>query len=453
MDKQNPKVVVVGSFNMDLVVKAGRRPQTGETLMGEEFGMFIGGKGSNQAIAAARLGTDVTMIGRLGADLFGDTLMAAHAEEGICTDYVIRDTEVGTGVASILVDADGDNSIVLVPQANMRLTVADVEQASESIAAADALLLQLEVPIAVSQRAAEIAKSNDATVVLNPAPAQELPDDFLAQVDILTPNEVETESLSGVRVSTATDAERAAKVLLDKGLSAVILTLGERGALLLTPDLTQQVPAYSVEVVDTTAAGDAFCGALATGLARGENLVDAVAFANAAGALAVTVLGAAPSMPTAAQVEAFRGGHNEARRLRLLKSNFSGWIIRRSYMNGAHWLVKTLQQRGVEYVFALCGNGLKPFLDACVDLGMPVIDVRNEQSARIHGRYMGADDQTDWGGRCECGTGTHEHSHRTRQRLLGWRTDAPDQRLCHHGYTRYGTFPRTGSGGYGGTRL
>jgi ribokinase len=311
MNERNPKVVVVGSFNMDLVVKAERRSQTGETLMGEEFGMFIGGKGSNQAIAAARLGADVTMIGRLGTDLFGDTLMAAHAEEGIHTDYVIRDTEVGTGIASISIDADGDNSIVLVPQANMRLTVADIERASESIAAADVLLLQLEVPIAASQRAAEIAKSNGATVVLNPAPAQELPDDFLAQVDILTPNEVETESLSGVKVSTAVDAERAAKVLLDKGLSAVILTLGERGPVLLTPDLTRQVPAYTVEVVDTTAAGDAFCGALATGLARGENLVDAVAFANAAGALAVTVLGAAPSMPTATQVEAFCGGHNK----------------------------------------------------------------------------------------------------------------------------------------------
>ncbi len=314
MNKQNPKVVVVGSFNMDLVVKAGRRPQTGETLMGEEFGMFIGGKGSNQAIAAARLGANVTTIGRLGADLFGDTLMAAQAEEGICTDYVIRDTEDGTGVASILIDADGDNSIVLVPQANMGLTVADIEQASEAIAAADVLLLQLEVPIAASQRAAQIAKSNGATVVLNPAPAQELPDDFLAQVDILTPNKVETESLSGVTVSTETDAKRAATVLLNKGLSAVILTLGDRGSLLLTSDSTQQVPAYSVEVVDTTAAGDAFCGALATGLARGEHLADAVAFANAAGALAVTVLGAAPSMPTAAQVEAFHREHNETQR-------------------------------------------------------------------------------------------------------------------------------------------
>lgn len=307
MDKRHPKVVVVGSFNMDLVVKAGRRPQTGETLMGEEFGLFIGGKGSNQAIAAARLGADVTMIGKLGTDLFGDTLMASHVEEGIHTDYVIRDTEVGTGVASILIDADGDNSIVLVPRANMRLSVEDVERASESIATADVLLLQLEVPVAASQRAAEIAQSNGTTVVLNPAPAQELSDNFLAQVDILVPNEVETESLSGVGVRTVTDAERAAKVLLGKGFSAVILTLGERGALLLAPDSTQQVPAYAVDVVDTTAAGDAFCGALATGLARGDNLVEAVGFANAVGALAVTVLGAAPSMPTVEQVEGFLG--------------------------------------------------------------------------------------------------------------------------------------------------
>ncbi len=312
MNEQNPKVVVVGSFNMDLVVKAERRPQKGETLMGEEFGMFIGGKGSNQAIAAARLGADVTIIGRLGTDLFGDTLMSAHAEEGIHTDFVVRDTEVGTGVASILIDTDGDNSIVIVPQANMRLSVKDIERASEAIAAADVLLLQLEVPISASQRAAEIAKSNDATVILNPAPAQELPDSFLAQVDILTPNEVETEALSDVKVSDSAGAERAAKILLNKGTSAVILTLGDRGILLLTLELKKRIPAYAVNVVDTTAAGDAFCGALAVALARGEKFGDAVAFANAAGALAVTVLGAAPSMPTAKQVDAFLASAREA---------------------------------------------------------------------------------------------------------------------------------------------
>ncbi|MCZ6675683.1 MAG: ribokinase [Candidatus Poribacteria bacterium] len=305
MNQPNPKVAVVGSFNMDLVTQAERRPRKGETLIGEAFGTFIGGKGSNQAIAAARLGADVTMIGRLGTDAFGDTLMAAHTHERIHTEFVVRDAEAGTGVALIIIDAEGDNSIIIVPRANMRLSVADVERASEVIAAADVLLLQLEVPIEASQRAAEIAQFSGTKVILNPAPAQELPERLLAQVDILTPNEVETEWLSGVEVADLASAERAAEVLLRKGLSAVVLTLGNRGALLVTPALKKLIPAYAVNVVDTTAAGDAFCGALATALARGDKLEDAVAFANAAGALAVTVLGAAPSMPTAEQVEAF----------------------------------------------------------------------------------------------------------------------------------------------------
>ncbi len=305
MSQRNPKVVVVGSFMMDLVIKAERRPQKGETLVGQEFGMFIGGKGSNQAIAAARLGADVTMIGRLGTDLFGDTFMSSLAQEKIDTRFIVRDAEVGTGVGTPVIDAEGDNSIIIVPRANMRLSVADVERAESTIAAADVLLLQLEVPIEASQRAAEIARTGGAKVILNPAPARELPDSFLAQVDIMTPNEVETEFLSGIKVSDTTGAERAARILLGKGVSAVILTLGDRGALLLTPDVTKLIPAYKVNVVDTTAAGDAFCGALAMGLARGEKIEDAVAFANAAGALAVTVLGAAPSMPTAKQMDEF----------------------------------------------------------------------------------------------------------------------------------------------------
>ena len=305
MNGQSPKVVVVGSFNMDLVVRAERRPQKGETLIGEEFGMFIGGKGSNQAIAAARLGADVTMIGRLGMDLFGNTLMSAHTREHIHTNFVVRDAEAGTGVALPLINAAGDNSIVIVPRANMRLSVEDVERASGAIATAEILLLQLEVPIEACQRAAEIAKSAGAKVILNPAPARELPDSFLAEVDILTPNEVETEFLSGIEVSDLAGAEHAAEILLNKGLDTVILTLGDQGALLFTPDFKGLIPAYAVNVLDTTAAGDAFCGALAIALARGKKLEDAVVFANAAGGLAVTVLGAAPSMPTAEQVDKF----------------------------------------------------------------------------------------------------------------------------------------------------
>ena len=307
MSERNPTVVVVGSFMMDLVFKAERRPQKGETLIGQEFGMFIGGKGCNQAIAAARLGADVNMVGRLGADAFGDAFMETLAEEKINTDFIVRDAETGTGVACPVIDAEGDNSIIIVPRANMQLTAADVERASSAIERADVLLLQLEVPIEASQRAAEIAQSTGAKVILNPAPARELPDRFLAQVDLLTPNEVETAFLSGVKVSDQAGATRAADALLQKGVSAVILTLGDRGALLLTSDLENPIPAYSVNVVDTTAAGDAFCGALATALARGKPLENAVGYANAAGALAVTVLGAAPSMPTAQQIDAFLG--------------------------------------------------------------------------------------------------------------------------------------------------
>ena len=305
MREQQAKVVVVGSFNIDLVIKAERRPQKGETLIGQEFGMFSGGKGFNQATAAARLGADVVAIGRLGTDTFGDILMSASTEEKIDTTFVVRDAEVGTGVATIVIDATGDNSIILVPHANMRLSVEDVERASAQIASADVLLLQLEVPIEASQRAAEIAKANGVKVILNPAPARELPDSFLAQVDILTPNEVETEFLSGLKVSDDEGAQRAAQVLLDKSISTIVLTLGDRGALLLTDDVRKLIPAYKVDVVDTTAAGDAFCGALATALAQGKTIEDAVAFANAAGALAVTVLGAQPSIPTSENIEKF----------------------------------------------------------------------------------------------------------------------------------------------------
>ena len=305
MDQHYPKVVVVGSFNMDLVIKTDRRPQKGETLIGEEFGMFIGGKGANQAIAASRLGADVTMIGRLGADLFGDTFFSEFSSENIDTSFVVRDAELGTGVASPVIDADGDNSIIIVPRANMRLDVEDVERASSKIADADVLLLQLEVPIESSKRAAEIAKANGVEIILNPAPACELPDSFLSLIDVLVPNEVETEFLTNVKVADDEGARLAAQVLFEKGISTIVLTLGNRGTLLLTSQRSQLVPAYNVKVVDTTAAGDAFCGALATALASGEHIENAVAFANATGALAVTVLGAAPSMPTAEQVHNF----------------------------------------------------------------------------------------------------------------------------------------------------
>ncbi len=314
MNAQSPKVVVVGSLNMDLVIKADQQPQTGETVLGDEFGMFTGGKGFNQAIAAARSGAEVAMVGRLGRDLFGDELMSVLTADKIDGRFVVRDAEVGTGIASISIGPEGDNRIVVVPRANMRLTVEDVERSSSCIAAADILLLQLEVPIEASQNAAEIARANGTLVILDPAPAQDLPDSFIGLADILTPNELETESLSGVNVSDQRGVEQAAQIIFDKGVPTVVLTLGDRGALLLTADLKKTVPAYPVNVVDTTAAGDAFCGALATALARGKTIEDALTFANAAGALAVTVLGAGPAIPTSEAITEFLTSARSVRR-------------------------------------------------------------------------------------------------------------------------------------------
>ena len=298
-------VSVVGSFVYDLVAKAPRRPKTGETLIGEFFGMFLGGKGANQAIASSRSGASVHMIGRLGNDLFGNQFLEKFSNEGISTDFVVIDDVNGTGVGMPLIDATGDNSIVLIPQANMALSVDDVNNAFEPIASSDVLILQLEVPIDASQRAAEIAKENNTMVLLNPAPAREIPDSFLRLVDVLIPNEIETEILSGMKTTTDDQAIEAARALTSKGISTVILTLGHRGALLLTDEIEKRVPGFTIEAVDTTAAGDAFCGALATSLAQGSTIEDAVWIANAAGALAVTKLGAEPSLPKKADLDQF----------------------------------------------------------------------------------------------------------------------------------------------------
>ncbi|MCG9130203.1 ribokinase [Candidatus Poribacteria bacterium] len=307
MNRTTPKVAVVGSLNIDLVCHASRRPDKGETLIGDAFDIFTGGKGFNQATAAARLGAEVTLVGSVGADPFGEILRTAIENEHINSRFVTKRTDIGTGVATIIIEPDGDNSIIVVPRANMALTTADIDAAAHYIADADVLLLQLETPIATSEHAAAIAKRHNTTVVLNPAPAQPLPDSLLRFVDILTPNQSETELLSGMKVSGHETARRAAEALRDRMVAtentAVVLTLGEQGALMLTATTSEHAPARFVEPIDTTGAGDAFCGALATALASGETLHSAVAFANAAGAAAVTVIGATPSMPTRAKIE------------------------------------------------------------------------------------------------------------------------------------------------------
>ena len=299
------RVTVVGSFMFDLVARAPRRPKTGETLIGDSFGMFIGGKGANQAIAASRLNALVCMVGRLGDDLFGNQFLDKFSDEKINTDFVIQDKNNGTGVGMPLIDASGDNSIVIIPRANTALSAENINQGYEAIANSDILLLQLEVPIEASQRAAEIAKENNTIVILNPAPAREIPDTFLDLVDILTPNESETEILSGISATTEKEAKEAARILMDKGVETVILTLGSRGSLILTATVESFFPANQVDVVDTTAAGDAFCGALAASLANGSTIEEAVKTGNAAGALAVTKLGAEPSLPKKVDLDRF----------------------------------------------------------------------------------------------------------------------------------------------------
>ena len=296
------KVVVVGSFMMDLVVKAERRPKTGETLVGESFGMYIGGKGNNQAIAAARFGCQVHMVGKLGQDSFADQFLDNHKLEGINSDFIIQDPNVGTGVANPFIDTNADNSIIIIPRANMTLTPNAVSLAEKPIAEADVLLLQLEIPINASKRAAEIAQANGTIVILNPAPAQEIPDDFIQLADILTPNEVETEMLTGISVTDEKSVEKAAQSLIEKGVKIVILTLGGRGAFVAAEGKSQMIPAFNVSPVDTTAAGDSFCGVLAASLAEGLDLSTAVKYANAAGGLAVTKMGAEPSLPSLKEV-------------------------------------------------------------------------------------------------------------------------------------------------------
>lgn len=298
-----PRLAVLGSFNMDLVFRAPRLPALGETLRGTSFATFMGGKGANQALAAARAGAEVQMIGRLGADSFGETISAAMAAEGVKLDHVSRDPEAGTGVAGIIVEPNGANSIVVVPQANERTTVADVERARDAIVSAQVLLLQLEIPTELSAAAARIAKRAGRTVIWNPAPARPLPPDVLALVDVLVPNESETAQLTGIDPATDESASRAAHALLERGARAVVLTLGERGALVVDGARETRVPSISVAAVDTTAAGDAFCGALAVALAEGRTLDDAVRFGCVAGALAVTVMGAAPSLPRRDAIE------------------------------------------------------------------------------------------------------------------------------------------------------
>jgi ribokinase len=294
------RVCVVGSMVMDLMFRVKHRPGPGETMLAEGFGMFLGGKGFNQAVACRRLGADVTMAGRVGRDQFGGMFMAKLGREGIDASHVTRDPEAGTAIASPVIDASGENSIIAAPRANMRVTEADVEAATEAIADADVLMLQFEIPVAASRRAAEIARKHDTLVLLDPAPVEHGFERFGAPVDYIVPNEIEAHILTGRMTLDEWGA-----VLLPETRRGVVVSLGADGAMVADRSGVRRFPAYKVNVVDTTGAGDAFRAGLAVMLAQGKPVDDAVRFANACGSLACTVMGAEPSMPRRQAVETF----------------------------------------------------------------------------------------------------------------------------------------------------
>lgn len=293
-----PTIIVVGSLNMDLVVRAPRHPQPGETLIGSDFQTFPGGKGANQAVAAARLGARVRMIGRVGVDAFGEALLTAAQNDGVDTTFVQHDPVHPTGVALITLDAHGQNTIVVAPGANMQVSEADVERAESVFAGADALLMPLECPLEAVMAATRLARKYGVKIILNPAPARLLPAELLAQLDYLAPNQPELQTLAGGE----TDVAAAIAKLRQQGVKSVVVTLGEHGALLASDDQPVQLPAFQVPVVDTVAAGDAFVAAFCVALAEGKPPLEAARWGNAAGALAVTRAGAQPSLPSRVEV-------------------------------------------------------------------------------------------------------------------------------------------------------
>ena len=299
-----PKIVVVGSANTDFVLTVPELPSHGETVLGDQFRVVKGGKGANQAVAAARLGAEVTLVARLGTDSFGSEALAAYIQEGIHTDLIVQDPDMHSGVALIMVNANGENLIGVGPGANSHLSVENVQAATEAIQQADCLLVQLEVPLGVVQAAVEIARRNNIKVILNPAPARTIPQEILESVDYLTPNETEATLLAGMD-SSAVDTSSLAQLASIRGVPNLIVTLGSRGACILQNGQTTLVPPFPIKPVDTTASGDAFNGALAVALARGEDLSQAVRYANAAGAITATRLGAQPSLPTRVELAQF----------------------------------------------------------------------------------------------------------------------------------------------------
>jgi len=302
---RRPRICVVGSSNVDLLARVPRLPRLGETLVGRTFHLGYGGKGANQAVMAARLGAEVAMVTRVGRDVFGDGMRRNYGAQGIDTTHVLVDDERFSGVAPIFVDDAAQNVVVIIPGANLGLSADDVRRAAAVIRGVDVLIGQLEVPVETTREAVRLARAGGVRTILNPAPAAPLPDDLLALVDVCVPNEVEIEALTGRTVATVDAAVAAAQALRERGPRTVIVTLGERGAVLVDADGATVLPAVQVEAVDSTGAGDAFIGSLAVFLAEGDDERRAARRANAIAALTTTVLGTQDSFPIRAVADAF----------------------------------------------------------------------------------------------------------------------------------------------------
>jgi ribokinase len=298
------RILVVGSANMDLVVKAPRMPVAGETVVGGEFSTVRGGKGANQAVACARLGADTWMLGCVGHDAFGEQLAAGLAGDGVHCDYLRRHETAPSGTAIIIIDATGENSIVVAPGANMEVAPEDIATVAD-LNGFDAILLQLEVPMPVVAAAVAAGRAAGVLSVLDAGPPNVLPQEVLSGVDVLSPNETEARAILGEAVDATMASEEIADRLIAAGARSVVLKLGAEGALVAMPEALERVKAFPVEPVDTTGAGDAFTAALAVTLAEGHDIIWAATVGAAAGALAATVFGAAPSMPTREKVGRF----------------------------------------------------------------------------------------------------------------------------------------------------
>jgi ribokinase len=296
------KIAVLGSSNTDMVIRVPHLPVPGETVLGGDFTVSLGGKGANQAVAAARVGGSVSFIGRVGNDIFGDQALKGLKDDGINIDYATKDPSAPTGIAQIVVDENGKNFIAVASGANLNLCEEDISNARQVILSSDILLMQLEVPIQTIRFAARLAFDNKIKVILNPAPAHPLDDELLGYISVLTPNKIEAESLTGISITDDRSVELAGRILLERGLVKVIITLGAKGAMVIDNGGAEHVPSFRVKPTDTTAAGDVFNGALAVALAEGKNFYESVRFANAAAAISTTRFGAQTSIPVRSEV-------------------------------------------------------------------------------------------------------------------------------------------------------